>query len=104
MADNLQHFDDENFEKEVLRSDKPVMVDFFAEWCGPCKMLAPTIEELAKETPGWKIGKLDVDTSQKVAGKYGIQSIPTLLFFKDGQVIDMMMGFRPKESIKAKLL
>ena len=103
MADNLQRFNDENFDQEVLKSDKPVMVDFYAEWCGPCKMLAPIIEELANETPNWKIGKLDTDASQKVAGKYGIQSIPTLLFFKDGQVIDMMMGFRPKESIKQKL-
>ena len=99
-----QIFTDEDFEQEVLKSDKPVLVDFFAEWCGPCKMLAPVIEELAKEYGSkWKIGKLDVDTAYKTAEKYGVQSIPTLLFFKDGKVTDMAMGFQSKEALKAKL-
>ncbi|MBI5753991.1 thioredoxin [Candidatus Peregrinibacteria bacterium] len=100
-----QTFTDENFEKEVLKSDVPVLVDFFAEWCGPCKMMAPIIDELAKEYAGkWKIGKLDVDAAPKTAEKYSVQSIPTLLFFKDGKVVDTSVGFQAKEKIKAKLI
>lgn len=99
-----QIFTDEDFEKEVLKSKLPVMVDFFAEWCGPCKMMAPAIDELSKEYDGkWKIGKVDVDQAQKVAETYGIQSIPTLIFFKDGQVTDKAVGFQAKDKIKAKL-
>ena len=102
MADH--NFSDENFEDEVLKSKIPVLVDFFAEWCGPCKMLGPIIEELAKEYDGkWKIGKCDIDKSQEIAQKYGIQSIPTLLFFKDGQIVDRAMGFQSKEALVAKL-
>lgn len=102
MADMF--FTDENFEQEVLKSDKPVLVDFYAEWCGPCKMLGPVIEELAKEYEGkWKIGKLNVDESQEVSMKYGIQSIPTLIFVKDGQIVDKAMGFQSKDALKAKL-
>lgn len=98
-------FNDDNFEKEVLKSDIPVLVDFFAEWCGPCKMMAPAIDELAKEYEGkWKIGKLDVDQAPKTAEAYGIQSIPTIAFFKDGQVVDKSIGFQAKEKIKAKLV
>lgn len=100
-----QTFTDENFEKEVLKSDIPVLVDFFAEWCGPCKMMAPAIDELAKEYEGkWKIGKLDVDQAPKTAEKYSVQSIPTLIFFKDGQAVDKSVGFQAKEKIKAKLV
>jgi thioredoxin 1 len=100
-----QIFTDDTFEQEVLKSDIPVLVDFFAEWCGPCKMLAPVIEELAKEYEGkWKIGKLDVDASYQTAAKYSVQSIPTLLFFKDGKVVDSVMGFQSKEALKAKLV
>lgn len=99
-----QMFTNADFEKEVLKSKLPVMVDFFAEWCGPCKMMAPAIDELAKEYEGkWKIGKVDVDQAPGVAEKYGIQSIPTLIFFKDGQVVDKTMGFQAKEKIKARL-
>jgi thioredoxin 1 len=99
-----QHFTDENFDQEVLKSDKPVLVDFYAEWCGPCKMLAPAIEELANEYDGkWKIGKCNVDESPQSAMKYGVQSIPTLLFIKDGQVVDKSMGFQSKEALKTKL-
>jgi len=98
------NFTDENFEAEVLKSDIPVLVDFYAEWCGPCKMLAPVIDELAKEYEGkWKIGKCDVDSAGAIAQKYGIQSIPTLLFFKDGEVVDKAMGFQSKEALVAKL-
>ena len=100
-----QIFTDEDFEKEVLKSKLPVMVDFFAEWCGPCKMMAPAIDELAKEYEcKWKIGKVDVDLAPKIAEKYSIQSIPTLLFFKDGKVVDMSLGFQAKEKIKEKLV
>jgi thioredoxin 1 len=97
-------FTDDNFDEEVLRSDLPVLVDFFAEWCGPCKMLAPIIDELAGEYEGKvKIGKCDLDASPDIASKYGVQSIPTLIFFKGGEVVEKLMGFQSKEALKAKL-
>lgn len=97
-------FNDDNFEAEVLKSDVPVLVDFFAEWCGPCKMMAPTIDKLAGEYEGkWKIGKMDVDASPKTAEKYGIRSIPTLKIFKGGEVVDELVGFQSEDKIKAKL-
>jgi len=102
MAEHI--FTDENFDEEVLKSDLPVMVDFYADWCGPCRMLAPVVEEVAKEMAGkWKVGKLNVDEATAVAGKYGVQSIPTLMFFKDGKVVDMLLGFRPKDTILGKM-
>ncbi len=95
---------DDNFESEVLKSDKPVLVDFWAEWCGPCKMIAPTIAELAGEYSGKvKVGKLDVDSHQIIAGKFNVRSIPTLLIFKDGKVVDQIIGAVPKQRIKEKL-
>ncbi|MFQ5824213.1 MAG: thioredoxin [bacterium] len=95
---------DENFEKEVLSSGVPVLVDFWADWCGPCKMIAPYVEELANEFEGQaKIGKLDVDSNQNVASKYGIRSIPSLLIFKNGEVVDQIVGAVPKNHIKSKL-
>ena len=98
------HFSDADFETEVLKSKEPVLVDFYADWCGPCKMMAPVVDELAKEYKGkWKIGKLNVDESPEVSMKYGIQSIPTMLFFKDGQVVDKAVGFQAKEKIKVRL-
>jgi len=98
------NFTDDNFEAEVLKSDLPVLVDFFAEWCGPCQMMAPVIDELAKEYDGkWKIGKCNVDESPQMSGKYGVQSIPTILFFKDGEVVDKTMGAQPKDALKSKL-
>lgn len=97
-------FTDENFETEVLNSEKPVLVDFYADWCGPCKMLAPVIEEIAKEYDGKvKVGKLNVDQSPATASKYRVMSIPTLLFVKDGQVVDTIVGSVPKAHIVEKL-
>lgn len=95
---------DDNFSTEVLNSDKPVIIDFWAVWCGPCKMIAPIVEELASEYEGkLKVGKLDVDNNQQSAIKYGVRSIPTLLIFKSGQVVDTIIGAVPKVHIKQKV-
>ena len=97
-------FTDANFEKEVLTSDVPVLVDFWADWCGPCKMIAPAVEELAAEYEGKaKIGKVDVDSNQNTAAKFGIRSIPSLLIFKKGKVVEQLVGAMPKSTIQAKL-
>jgi len=94
----------QNFEAEVLKSEQPVMVDFFATWCGPCQILAPTVEELAQEYKGKaKIGKLDIDQNQELASQYQVMSVPTLIFFKDGQEVDRIMGVQSKEAFKEKL-
>ena len=89
----------ENFENEVLKSDKNVLVDFWASWCGPCKMLAPTIEAIAEEYDSFKVGKVNVDDEPDLAQAYGISSIPTLNLFKDGKAADMMVGLRSKDEI-----
>lgn len=95
---------DDNFQAEVLLSDQPVIVDFWATWCGPCKMIAPLLEELAAEYDGRvKITKLDVDTNNKTAGKYNIMSIPSLLFFKNGEIVDQVTGAIPKAQLAARL-
>lgn len=89
----------ENFENEVLKSDKNVLVDFWASWCGPCKMLAPTIEAIAEECGSIKVGKVNVDDEPELAQQFGISSIPTLILFKDGKAADMMVGLRSKDEI-----
>ncbi|MCC7264472.1 MAG: thioredoxin [Candidatus Latescibacteria bacterium] len=95
---------DENFAKEVLESNVPVLVDFWAVWCGPCRMVAPVVEALATEYEGRaKVAKLDVDNAQKTASEYGIRSIPTLLIFKGGKVADQVIGAVPKKQIVEKL-
>ncbi len=95
---------DSTFEQEVLKAEIPVLVDFWAEWCGPCKMIAPAINELAGEYAGKaKIAKLDVDSNQVVASQYGIRSIPSLLIFKNGRVVDQIVGALPKQRIKERL-
>jgi thioredoxin 1 len=99
-----QHFTDAKFDEEVTKSDIPVLIDFFATWCGPCQQLAPIIEELAGEYEGKvKIGKLDVDENNETAGKFQVMSIPTLVFMKGGEVVDKTTGFMSKEDLKEKL-
>ena len=95
---------EENFQKEVLESNIPVLVDFWAEWCAPCLMIAPTIEEIAQEySRRLKVGKLNVDENQNLAAKYGIRSIPTLLIFKEGKVIEQIIGALQKKALKSKI-
>ncbi|MCI6995827.1 MAG: thioredoxin [Candidatus Fimousia sp.] len=96
-------FTTENFEKEVLQSDVPVLVDFWATWCMPCKMLAPVIEEIAAEADGYKVGKVDVDQEPELAQKYRIMSIPSILVFKNGKVAASTVGVQPKAALKELL-
>ncbi|MEO8082418.1 MAG: thioredoxin [Ardenticatenales bacterium] len=104
MGHNSVHVTDGDFEAEVLKSDKPYLVDFWAEWCPPCKMLGPVVDEIAEETVGQlKVGKLDIDANQQSAFQYGVRSIPTLILFKNGREAERLVGFMPKERILAKL-
>ena len=94
----------ENFENEVLRSNKPVLIDFYADWCGPCKMLSPIVHEIAEEYAGsLKVGKINVDAQMELATEYQVSSIPMLLMFKDGQPVARTVGFRPKSEIVAMI-
>jgi len=104
MAENVMEFSDDNFEIEVLKADCPVLVDFWAEWCGPCKALAPTISTIADEFKDKvRVGKVNVDFNSGTASKFGVRSIPTLLIFHNGTVVNQIVGNVPKESI-TKLL
>lgn len=97
-------FTDQNFEAEVLKNDKPVLVDFWAAWCGPCQMMGPIIDQLAEEVKGkYKIGKLNVDENRETAGKYGVMSIPTLIIFKNGKEVKQFVGVQAKEGLKEEL-
>ncbi|HYT61571.1 MAG TPA: thioredoxin [Haliangiales bacterium] len=103
-AANIVTLTDANFEQEVLKASTPVLVDFWAEWCGPCKMIAPILEELASEYDGKvKVGKVNIDEYQSIATEYGIRAIPTLLIFKYGEVAEQVVGLRSKRDLKANL-
>ena len=104
MAENVAEFTDSNFQSEVLQAQGPVLVDFWAPWCGPCRMIAPMIQELATEYSGTvKVGKVNVDDSPQAAQSYGISSIPTLMLFKGGQVVERFSGVQPKNRLQQAL-
>lgn len=105
MSENITELTDANFESEVLQSTSPVLVDFWAVWCGPCKMIAPELEKIAEEKPvdELKIGKLNVDENRDTAIKYGISSIPTLLLFKDGEVVKKLIGAMGKDRLLSEI-
>lgn len=93
----------DNFQEEVLNSDKPVLLDFWANWCGPCRMVSPVVDEIAKERPDIKVGKINVDEQEELAAQFRIMSIPTLMVIKNGQIVKQSMGAQPKNQILAML-
>ncbi len=104
MAENVMELTDANFEAEVLKSDQPVLVDFWAEWCMPCRMLGPTIEKIAKDYAGKvKVGKVDTDSNRDVSMKYGISAIPTVILFRDGKIAQKFVGLRQEKEFKEVL-
>ena len=102
-SDAVQEFTDDSFDSDVLKASGPVLVDFWAPWCGPCRQIAPMIDELAGENPNVTIGKVNIDDNPTVAQRFGISSIPTLLVFKDGEVQDRFVGVRPKSALQEAL-
>ncbi len=102
MSGNIHHVTDENFDHEVLGASEPVLVDYWAEWCGPCKMIAPSLEEISNEMDGKvKIAKLNMDENPELAARYGVRSIPTLLMFKGGEPVAIQVGAAPKNKLSA---
>ncbi len=103
MAGNLTNVTDNNFQAEVLESEKPVLVDFWADWCGPCRVVAPVLEEIASERDDLRIVKLGVDANQQTAANYEVLSIPTMILFKNGQVAKKIIGAYPKKRLESEL-
>ena len=103
MAGSINEVNDSNFQAEVLEADSPVLVDFWAPWCGPCRVVAPVLEEIASERSDVRVVKLNVDDNQQTAARYGVMSIPTMILFKNGQVAKKIIGAYPKKRLEAEL-